>query len=52
MSEFILDKATRKKIIQGTYKCFRNKELNGKSRATTITEIVNMIKKEVRENAD
>jgi hypothetical protein len=52
MSKTVIDRETRKKIIQGTYHCFRVKERENKTRSATITDIVKLIKKELKENAD
>ena len=52
MSKVVIDRAIRKNIIQGTYRCFRVKEREGKTRSATINDIVKMIKKELKENAD
>ena len=52
MSETVIDRETRKKLIQGTYHCFRVKERENKTRSATITDIVKLIKKELKENAD
>lgn len=52
MSKVVIDRAIRKNIIQNTYRCFRIKEREGKTRSATINDIVKMIKKELKENAD
>lgn len=52
MSKTVIDRDTRKAIIQGTYKCFRSKERENKSKSQTIMDIVRLIKKELRDNAD
>lgn len=52
MSKTVIEREKRRAIIQNTYRCFRTKEREGKTRSATITDIVKMIKKELKENAD
>lgn len=52
MSKTVIEREKRKAIIQNTYRCFRVKEREGKTRVATILDIVKMIKKELKENAD
>ena len=52
MSSTIIEREKRKTIIQNTYRCFRVKEREGKTKSATIADIVKMIKKELKENAD
>lgn len=52
MSNTIIEKEKRRAIIQDTYRCFRVKEREGKTRSATILDIVKMIKKELKENVD
>lgn len=52
MSEDCINKDIRKNIIQNTYKCFRKKERDSMTKASTINEIIKMIKDELKENAD
>ena len=52
MSKTVIEREKRKAIIQNTYRLFRTKERVGKTRSATITDIVKMIKKELKENAD
>lgn len=52
MSDFAVEREKRKDIIQKTYKEFKNKEKQGKTRSATISSIVSMIKKELKENAN
>ena len=41
MSSTIIEREKRKAIIQNTYRCFRVKEREGKTRSATIADIVN-----------
>ena len=52
MSEECINKDIRKNIIQNTYKCFRKKERDSKTKASTISDIIKMIKDELTENAN
>lgn len=52
MSKTIIEREVRKKIIQDTYHCFRVKERENKTRSSTINDIVRILKKELKENAD
>ena len=36
-------------ILQNTYKCLRDKEKNGDTKSTTISNIVRMIEKELKD---
>ena len=52
MNDVVIDKELRKKIIQGTHKCFNRKEREKLTRSATIKCIVEMIKQGIRENED
>ena len=52
MSKTEIDRETRRNIIQNTYRCFKAKERENKTRSATINDIVKMIKKELKEDAD
>lgn len=52
MSKTVIDSEKRKNIIRETYRCFKVKERESKTKSATITEIVKKIKKELKENAD
>lgn len=50
MSKPEIDREKLKTIIRESYKLIGEKERKGKTKETTINEIVKMIKKEVKEN--
>lgn len=52
MNDFAIEKEKRKELIQKTYKEFKYKEKQGKTRSATISSIVSMIKRELKENAN
>lgn len=52
MSKTEIVREKRKAIIQNTYRCFRVKEKEGKTRTATINDIVKMIKKELKEDVN
>lgn len=52
MSDTVIIREKRRNIIQNTYRLFKVKEREGKTRSATITDITKMIKKELKENAD
>lgn len=52
MSDIVIDREIRRKIIHDTHKCFYKKERDKLSKSTTIRNIVDAIKKEISENAD
>ena len=52
MNNVQIDKTKLKNIIQYSYRQFRKREREGISRNQTIDEIVKMIKKELKDNAD
>lgn len=52
MNSMGIDRAKRKTIIQESYRQFRIKDREGKTRSSTINEIVKIIKKELKEDAD
>lgn len=52
MNKTIIEREKRKAIIQGSYRAFKIKEVEGKTRSATITDIVKMIKKELKEDAN
>ncbi len=52
MGKMIIDKGKMNIIIKGSYARFRAKERENKSRSTTILDIIKIIKKELKENAD
>ncbi len=51
MSDKKFDHAKAISIIRFSYKAFRTKETNGRSKSQTVDDIINMIKKEVKEDA-
>ncbi len=51
MSEKKIDHDIAVKSIRYSYKAFRMKEKSGRSKSQTVDDIVNAIKKEIREDA-
>lgn len=52
MSKTLIEKEKFKAIVQKSYKQFKIKERESKTRSATITEIVRMIKKELKEDVN
>lgn len=52
MSKTVIEREKRKNIIQGSYRAFKIKEKEGKTRSATINDIVKLIKKELKEDAN
>ncbi len=52
MNKTIIEKEIIKTLIKNTYQCFREKERDGKTKSATIADIVKMIKKELKNNAN
>ena len=53
MSDFVIDKEIRRKIIRGTNMCFKKKASDSKvSKSTTLKNIVDIIKSEIKNDAD
>lgn len=52
MGNTLIDKQKFRKIVQNTYKEFKIKERTGKTKSATISEIVRMIKKELKEDVN
>ncbi len=51
MSDKKFDHEKAVRIIRFSYKAFRAKETNGRSKNQTVDDIINMIKKEVKKDA-
>lgn len=49
MSKTIIDKEAFHNIVQGSYKCLRNKKKTGATKQSVINEMIGIIEKEIKD---